>query len=96
MRNCRYVCSLAMHTGEMTVDEATRFFNGQRLTWGSIPQGERRSGVRLTPAISITHWGKLMILKLREDYRKEQDGGYRLKDFHDASAVLRSAAPSPA
>ena len=27
--------------------------------------------------------GKLMILKLREDFRKEQGSAYSLKEFHD-------------
>ena len=28
--------------------------------------------------------GKLMIMKLREDYRREQGSAYSLKRFHDA------------
>ena len=82
VRNCRYVCSLAMHTGEMTVDEATRFFMDNAFM-GEHPS--RREALRGTfdPGYLNYTLGKLMILKLREDYRKEQDGGYRLKDFHD-------------
>ena len=90
VRNCRYVCSLAMHTGEMTVDEATRFFMDNAYM-GEHPS--RREALRGTfdPGYLNYTLGKLMILKLREDYRKEQDGGYRLKDFHDR--LLSYGAP---
>ena len=32
--------------------------------------------------------GKLMILKLREDYRAKRGDAYSLKDFHDAFIKL--------
>ena len=82
VRNCRYVCSVAMHTGEMTVDEATRFFMDNSFM---AEHPSRREALRGTfdPGYLNYTLGKLMILKLREDYRREQNGGYSLKKFHD-------------
>ena len=90
VRNCRYVCSVAMHTGEMTVDEATRFFMDNSFM---AEHPSRREALRGTfdPGYLNYTLGKLMILKLREDYRREQNGGYSLKKFHDR--LLSYGAP---
>ena len=90
VRNCRYMCSIAMHTGDMTVDEATQFFVDNAFM-GEHPS--RREALRGTfdPGYLNYTLGKLMILKLREDYEKEQNGGYSLKNFHDR--LLSYGAP---
>jgi uncharacterized protein (DUF885 family) len=82
VRNCRYVCSIRMHTEGMTVDEATRFFM-ENAYMGELPA--RREALRGTfdPGYLNYTLGKLMILKLREDYRRKQGGSYRLREFHD-------------
>ena len=92
VRNCRYVCSIEMHTGGMTVDEATRFFM-ENAYMGEHPA--RREALRGTfdPGYLNYTLGKLMILKLREDYRRERGGGYSLRDFHDR--LLSYGAPPP-
>ena len=82
VRNCRYMCSLWMHTEEMTLDEATRFFM-ENAFMAELPA--RREALRGTfdPGYLNYTLGKLMILKLREDYKKEQGNEYSLKSFHD-------------
>ena len=90
VRNCRYVCSVAMHTGDMTVDEATRFFMEHSFM---AEHPSRREALRGTfdPGYLNYTLGKLMILKLREDWRRERNGGYSLKAFHDR--LLSFGAP---
>ena len=90
VRNCRYVCSVAMHTGDMTVEEATRFFMENSYM---AEHPSRREALRGTfdPGYLNYTLGKLMILKLREDYRRERNGGYSLKGFHDR--LLSYGAP---
>ncbi len=90
VRNCRYVCSVAMHTGDMTVDEATRFFMDNAFM---AEHPARREALRGTfdPGYLNYTLGKLMILKLREDYRHEHNGDYSLKGFHDR--LLSYGAP---
>ncbi len=82
VRNCRYMCSIAMHTGDMTVEQATQFFV-ENAYMGEHPA--RREALRgvFDPGYLNYTLGKLMILKLREDYRREQNGGYSLRGFHD-------------
>ena len=90
VRNCRYMCSVAMHTGDMTVDQATRFFV-ENAYMGEHPA--RREALRgvFDPGYLNYTLGKLMILKLREDYRREQNRGYSLRAFHDR--LLSYGAP---
>ena len=82
VRNCRYMCSLRMHTEGMTLDEATRFFM-ENAYMAELPA--RREALRGTfdPVYLNYTLGKLMILKLREDFKKEQGRAYSLKGFHD-------------
>lgn len=82
VRNCRYMCSLRMHTEKMTLDEATKFFM-ENAYMAELPA--RREALRGTfdPGYLNYTLGKLMILKLREDYQREQGGAYNLKEFHD-------------
>ena len=90
VRNCRCMCSIAMHTGNMTVDEATKFFMDNAFM-AEYPS--RREALRGTfdPGYLNYTLGKLMILKLRADYREELGGDYSLKAFHDR--LLSFGAP---
>jgi uncharacterized protein (DUF885 family) len=90
VRNCRYLCSLGMHTQGMSVDEATRFFMDHAYM-GELPA--RREALRgaFDPGYLNYTLGKLMILKLRGDYRREQGAAYSLKGFHDR--LLSYGAP---
>ena len=89
VRNCRYSCSIAMHTGEMTLEEATRHFMDNAYM---AEHPARREALRGTfdPGYLNYTLGKLMILKLREDYKREQNGS-SLRDFHDR--LLSFGAP---
>ena len=90
VRNCRYLCALGMHTQGMTVDEATRFFMDNAYM-EELPA--RREALRGTfdPGYLNYTLGKLMILKLRDDYRREQGAAYSLRGFHDK--LLSYGAP---
>ena len=91
VRNCRYMCSLGMHTQGTTVDQATRFFMDHAYM-EELPA--RREALRGTfdPGYLNYTLGKLMILKLREDFRRERGGDYSLRGFHDQ--LLSYGAPA--
>ena len=80
-----------MHTQGMTVDQATQFFMDHAYM-EELPA--RREALRGTfdPGYLNYTLGKLMILKLREDFRKERGGDYSLKGFHDQ--LLSYGAPA--
>lgn len=83
LRNCRYICAIRMHTQGMTLDEATRFFMDNAFMEALPARKEAQRGTFDPMYLNYT-LGKLMILKLREDYRRAQGSAYNLRRFHDA------------
>jgi uncharacterized protein (DUF885 family) len=83
MRACRYLVGLRMHTQGMTVDQAAKFFedNGYQTPHNAMVEALRGTG---DPGYLRYQLGKLMILKLREDVRKQQGAAFDLGKFHDA------------
>ena len=93
VRNCRYLCSLGMHTQGMTVDEATSFFQAHAYM---EEHPARREALRGTfdPGYLNYTLGKLMLLKLRQDWRRQEGSQYSLRRFHDTS-LSWGAPPVP-
>ncbi len=83
LRNCRYICAIRMHTQGMTTDEATQFFMDNAYM-EELPARKEALRGTFDPMYLNYTLGKLMILKLRDDYRQAQGDAYTLKRFHDA------------
>ncbi|HXK07674.1 MAG TPA: DUF885 domain-containing protein, partial [Verrucomicrobiae bacterium] len=83
LRNARFIAGIQMHTGTMTVDEATEFFVKEGYQVRPVAEKEAKRGTS-DPTYLVYTLGKLEILKLREDYRKLKGGKYTLQGFHDA------------
>jgi hypothetical protein len=90
VRNCRFVCAIGMHTGEMTVDQATRFFV-ENAYYEETPARKEAERGTFDPGYFSYTLGKLQILRLREDHRQAAGTDYSLKGFHDA--LLSRGAP---
>jgi len=90
LRDCRYLCSIGMHTQGMSVEEATRFFM-EKAFMGEFPARKEALRGTFDPGYLNYTLGKLMILKLREDYREEKGASFSLKEFHDR--LLSYGAP---
>ncbi len=93
VRNCRYLCSLGMHTQNMTVDEATDFFQAHAYMEEHPARQEALRGT-FDPGYLNYTLGKLMLLKLRQDWRRQEGSAYSLRRFHDA-ALSWGAPPVP-
>ena len=93
MRNCRYICAIKMHTQGMTVDEATRFFIDNAFM-EELPASKEAMRGTFDPMYLNYTLGKLMILKLREDYLQAKGGAYTLRQFHD-EFLSHGAPPIP-
>jgi uncharacterized protein (DUF885 family) len=83
LRACRYLVGIRMHTQGMTVDQAAKFFvdNAYQTPHNAMVEALRGTG---DPGYLRYQLGKLMILKLREDVRKQQGAAFDLGKFHDA------------
>ena len=90
LRACRLCVSIKMHCQGMTVDEATKFFQ-DNCYYEQKPA--RQEAVRGTfdPEYLYYTLGKLEILKLRDDYKKQEGAKFSLQKFHDE--MLRHGAP---
>ena len=93
VRNCRYLCSLGMHTQNMTLDEASRFFQSHAYMEEHPAYQEAIRGT-FDPGYLNYTLGKLMLLKLRQDWRRQEGPTYTLRRFHDA-ALSWGAPPVP-
>jgi uncharacterized protein (DUF885 family) len=83
LRNARYIAGIQMHTGKMTVDEATEFFVKEGYQVRPVAEKEAKRGTS-DPTYLVYTLGKLQILKLRDDYQKLKGGKPNLQAFHDA------------
>jgi uncharacterized protein (DUF885 family) len=82
LRDCRFICAIRMHTQGMSLDEATQFFM-ENAYMEELPAQKEAARGTFDPMYLNYTLGKLMILKLREDYRAEKGDRFSLKQFHD-------------
>ena len=82
LRDARFVVGIQMHTGNMTFDQAVKFFvdEGYQSPAGALVETKRGT----TDATYLYYTlGKLEILKLRADLKKKEGEGFSLERFHD-------------
>ena len=82
LRDARFVVGIQMHTGNMTFDQAVKFFvdEGYQSPAGGLVETKRGT----TDATYLYYTlGKLEILKLRADLKKKEGEGFSLERFHD-------------
>jgi uncharacterized protein (DUF885 family) len=90
LRICRLCASIKLHTENMSVDEATKFFMDNCYYEEKTARQEAVRGT-FDPGYLNYTLGKLMILKLRADWQAQQGARYTLQNFHDE--LLRHGAP---
>jgi uncharacterized protein (DUF885 family) len=90
LRICRLCVSIKMHCQGMSVEEATRFFQDNCYYEQKTARQEAIRGA-YDPEYLYYTLGKLEILKLREDYHKQEAAKFSLQKFHDE--MLRHGAP---
>jgi uncharacterized protein (DUF885 family) len=82
LRDVRFLAAIGLHARGMSVVEATKLFEDRAFL---DPANARQQAMRGTfdPMYLSYTLGKLMILKLREDWRARQGAGFSLRAFHD-------------
>src|SRR5579885_245959 len=93
MRACRYLVGIRMHTKGMAVDEAAAFFEKNAYQTAHNARVEALRGTD-DPGYLRYQLGKLMILKLREDVKKNEGAAFDLGRFHDRF-LAQGAIPVP-
>jgi len=83
LRDARYIVGIKLHTGQMTMEQASDFFVKQGYQPRDASEVETKRGTS-DPTYLYYTLGKLQILKLRSDLQAREGAAFRLKDFHDA------------
>jgi uncharacterized protein (DUF885 family) len=82
LRLCRLCVAIKMHTQEMTIDEATKFFQDNCYYEEKPARVEAMRGT-IDPGYLNYTLGKLQILKLRDDYKAQESENFSLQKFHN-------------
>jgi uncharacterized protein (DUF885 family) len=90
LRICRLCVSIRMHCQNMSVDEATKFFQ-ENAYYEEKPARQEAIRGTFDPEYLYYTLGKLQIFKLREDYRQQEGAKFSLRKFHDE--MLRHGSP---
>jgi uncharacterized protein (DUF885 family) len=90
LRLCRLVVSAKTHCEGMSLADATKFIQDNAYYAYKPAYQEALRGTFDPGYLSYT-LGKLQILKLREDYKKQEGANFSLQKFHDT--LLGSGAP---
>jgi uncharacterized protein (DUF885 family) len=95
LRDCRFITGIRIHTQPgWTVDRAAReLFVDQCFQQPANGYEEARRGA-YNPTYLYYTLGKLIIYKLRDDYKAAKGDGYTLQGFHDAF-VKQGSLPLP-
>lgn len=90
LRLCRLCVAVKTHCEGMSLNDATKFFR-DHCYYEEKPARQEATRGTYDPGYLYYTLGKLEILKLREDYRKQEGAGYSLQRFHDE--LLRHGMP---
>jgi len=82
LRLCRLCVSIKMHTQNMSIDEATKFFQ-DNCYYEEKPARQEAMRGTFDPGYLNYTLGKLQILKLRDDYKAQQGDEFSLQKFHN-------------
>ena len=82
IRLCRFIVGIRLHCEDMSVEQGVRFFREEAFLEEPSARREAERGT-FDPSYILYSAGKLMILKLREDYKAHAGADYSLRGFHD-------------
>jgi uncharacterized protein (DUF885 family) len=90
LRLCRMCVSIRTHCEGMSLDAATTFFE-RNCYYENKPARQEALRGTYDPGYLYYTVGKLQILKLRQDWQKQEGQNFTLQRFHDE--LLRHGAP---
>jgi uncharacterized protein (DUF885 family) len=82
LRLCRLCVSIKMHTQNMSIDDATKFFQ-ENCYYEEKPARQEAIRGTFDPLYLSYTLGKLEILKLRDDYKMQEGDEFSLQQFHN-------------
>jgi hypothetical protein len=89
VRITRLACAIGVHSAGMTVAEGAARFEADTHLSGPAALSEARRAT-FDPTYGRYTWGKLEIMKLRDEARRQWGGGFTLSRFHTSLLSLGS------
>src|SRR6185436_6549972 len=83
VRLARVVVGIRLHCEDWSVEQGMRFFRDEAYLEEATARREAERGT-FDPTYLVYSVGKMMLLKLRIDYKEQQGGKFSLRAFHDA------------
>lgn len=90
VRLARFVVAIRLHCEDLSVEQGMRLFRDEAFLEEATARREAERGT-FDPTYLVYSVGKLMMLKLRRDYKEQQGGKFGLRAFHDAVLAQGSA-----
>jgi uncharacterized protein (DUF885 family) len=82
IRLVRTIVAIRLHAEDMSVEQGMRLFRDEAFMEEPSARREAERGT-FDPTYLVYSIGKLMLMKLRADYRAQQGSGFSLRAFHD-------------
>jgi uncharacterized protein (DUF885 family) len=82
IRLARFIVCIRLHAEDMSVEQGMRFFRDEAFMEEASARREAERGT-FDPTYLVYSVGKLMLLKLRRDYKEQEGKAFSLKTFHD-------------
>jgi uncharacterized protein (DUF885 family) len=82
IRLVRVIVCIKLHAEDMSVEQGVRYFRDEAFMEESSARREAERGA-FDPTYLVYTAGKLMLLKLRQDYKQQQGKAFSLRTFHD-------------
>jgi uncharacterized protein (DUF885 family) len=82
IRLARFVVSIRLHVEDMSVEQGMRFFRDETFLEEGNARREAERGT-FDPTYLVYSVGKLMLLKLRRDFKEQEGAKYSQRAFHD-------------
>lgn len=82
VRLARFIVAIRLHCEDLSVEQGVRFFRDEAFLEESTARREAERGT-FDPTYLVYSVGKLMLLKLRQDWEEQQGAKFSLRSFHD-------------
>jgi uncharacterized protein (DUF885 family) len=82
IRLVRFIVGIKLHTEDLSVEQGVRMFRDDAYMEESSARREAERGT-FDPTYLVYSVGKMMLLKLRQDYKQQQGKSFSLRTFHD-------------
>jgi uncharacterized protein (DUF885 family) len=82
VRLARFIVGIKLHTEDMSVEQGVRLFREEAYLEEASARREAERGT-FDPTYLVYTIGKMMLLKLRHDYKQQQGKAFSLRTFHD-------------